>query len=496
MSRFNLNYSSLESCLQALSYLFIEVGRLTYEQGYDEIVGGYCELKVATLDSGLLGSKLVAAKKLRLGIRASEPKRLAFRLARELKVWAGLRHPHVLPLLGFYLSDDCKTAVLISEYMCHGDLKDYLAKMKPTSSERLLLGNVLVNSERRGLLADFGLSKALDTGPTGFTTGNDARGTVRYSSPEVLLHGTASQSLSDDMWSWGCLVLEALTDKIPFADIQPEPQLILAVVQGQTPGDTNSFSLDAQWLKDLVSGCWLRRPEQRPTAEDCLRALNTSMLVSGADRGNSEHERPGMDPMASIAGGESRLQLTRGESRLQLTSGSSTLQSNAGETNMPKQPSSGGAEGKAGASDSQDGHRIDGFEAHGSGFSVSPSPPSSTQHRPDLIFAVGEKNLAEANLVNDSLSPFSPLDIPLRSEHLRDSGDTKTNVSGANDYLFTFHPPDIPLESEHPRDAISLNRPLPVFGRSFSGVDSVRAPSRFSRRLYTTDGIFERPQWW
>lgn len=58
------------------------------------------------------------------------------------------------------------------------------------------------------MLADFGLSKTLDTGPTGFTTGNDARGTVRYSSPEILLQGTAAESLSNDIWSWGCLAME------------------------------------------------------------------------------------------------------------------------------------------------------------------------------------------------------------------------------------------------------------------------------------------------
>ncbi|KIO31665.1 hypothetical protein M407DRAFT_67706, partial [Tulasnella calospora MUT 4182] len=160
-------------------------------------------------------------------------------LARELKVWAGLQHPHVLPLLGFYLGDDYKSAVLISEYMDYGDLKSYIAKTKPSFNERLRLvclrewvhdltdglaylhsqdapirhgdlkpGNVLVNPDRRALLADFGLSKALNAGPTGFTTGNDARGTVRYSGPEVLLQGTAAESLANDIWSWGCLVSE------------------------------------------------------------------------------------------------------------------------------------------------------------------------------------------------------------------------------------------------------------------------------------------------
>lgn len=67
---------------------------------------------------------------------------------------------------------------------------------------------MLVNPDRRALLADFGLSKALDNSPTGFTTGNDARFTIRYSSPEVLLQGTSAESLSNDMWSWGYLVSE------------------------------------------------------------------------------------------------------------------------------------------------------------------------------------------------------------------------------------------------------------------------------------------------
>lgn len=69
---------SQEECLRTLNHLFIDIKRLTYEQGYEEIVGGYCELKVATLDSGMPTAKLVAAKRLRLGVRATEPKRLAF----------------------------------------------------------------------------------------------------------------------------------------------------------------------------------------------------------------------------------------------------------------------------------------------------------------------------------------------------------------------------------------------------------------------------------
>ncbi|KAG8913773.1 hypothetical protein FRC01_004392, partial [Tulasnella sp. 417] len=266
-----------EEFLEGLNHLFIDIVRLSDEPDYREKRGGYCDVQVKTLDREIPSAcKLVAAKKLFLSARSHDPKRLAFRLARELKVWAGLRHTHVLPLVGFYVGDNYDSAVLISEYMVHGDLKDYIVKMKPSYDERLYLvrdltdglaylhtqsvrhgdlkpGNVLVNPQRRALLADFGLSKALDTGPTGFTTGNDVRGTVRFSSPEVMLQDAAAQMLENDIWSWGCLVLEAMTDKAPFADIQAEPYLMLALVQGRSPCVAENLALDLPQFTDLLN---------------------------------------------------------------------------------------------------------------------------------------------------------------------------------------------------------------------------------------------------
>lgn len=66
-----------EDYLQSLNHLFVDITRLTFEKGYAEIAGGFCELKVATLDSGMPAAKLVAAKTLRLGTRETMPKRLA-----------------------------------------------------------------------------------------------------------------------------------------------------------------------------------------------------------------------------------------------------------------------------------------------------------------------------------------------------------------------------------------------------------------------------------
>ncbi|KAG9021229.1 hypothetical protein FS837_007431, partial [Tulasnella sp. UAMH 9824] len=150
-------------------------------------------------------------------------------------------------------------------------------------------GNVLVNPDRRALLADFGLSKALNAAPTGFTTGNDVRGTVRYSGPEILLQGTVAKSLSNDIWSWGCLVSEAFTDKIPFADIQPEPQLIVALLMGRSPSEANTSTLPQQ-CQDLLTRCWSSHPDERPTAVDCLGVIESTLSELDVDQSASVDE--------------------------------------------------------------------------------------------------------------------------------------------------------------------------------------------------------------
>ncbi|KAG8920801.1 hypothetical protein FRC01_000583 [Tulasnella sp. 417] len=134
-----LDFAALNTCLQDLNHLFADISRLTPESGYEEQIGGYGTVRVSTLDSGTLGAVLVAAKTIRLKDRRKDPKRLAFRLAPELKIWAGFRHPHVLPLMGYYLDNDYKIAVLISRYMIHGDLKEYIDQQKPLWDARLHL---------------------------------------------------------------------------------------------------------------------------------------------------------------------------------------------------------------------------------------------------------------------------------------------------------------------------------------------------------------------
>ncbi|KIO15995.1 hypothetical protein M407DRAFT_34375 [Tulasnella calospora MUT 4182] len=298
----HLNFTALNTCLQDLDHLFIDVSRLTPETGYEEEIGGYGTVRVSTLDSGTPGALLVAAKTIRLKDRHKDPKRLAFRLARELKIWAGFRHPHVLSLLGYYLDKGYKIAVLISLYMIHGDLKEYIDQQKPLWEARLHLvcdltdglaylheqtppvlhgdikmKNVLVNATRRGMLADFGLSKALEEGPTGLTTSDGLKGTLRCYSPELIRDQDSSQSLPSDIWAWGCLVLEALAETIPYAEKKSEHSIIRALMNGESPSDTEKLSFPVSDLKTLLARCWTIQPSERPSAVDCLRAIESAL---------------------------------------------------------------------------------------------------------------------------------------------------------------------------------------------------------------------------
>ncbi|KAG9040937.1 hypothetical protein FS837_012940, partial [Tulasnella sp. UAMH 9824] len=69
-----------------------------------------------------------------------------------------------------------------------------------------------------------------------------AKYTVRYACPEILTHGTAAESLSNDIWSWGCLVSEVS---------KMEPKGIL-LNYGKNPNEAVA-SLHPQQLQDLLS---------------------------------------------------------------------------------------------------------------------------------------------------------------------------------------------------------------------------------------------------
>lgn len=191
--------------------------------------------------------------------------------ARELRTWARLDHPNILPLLGFYLGEQQMEPWMISKWHNKGDVYKYLQALEkvnnpPSVEVRLELvmtpygsmtrcpyiqsffrsmiqspgsytsihttssmeissrfvidkagrptlivtrqNNVIINEEGRAMLCDFGLARLEEDEPSGLTTSLGLRdGDARYMSPDLLFVGDMER-LDDD-------AISVLSDHLP-----------------------------------------------------------------------------------------------------------------------------------------------------------------------------------------------------------------------------------------------------------------------------------------
>ncbi|KAG8950733.1 hypothetical protein FRC04_007152 [Tulasnella sp. 424] len=252
--------------------------------------GGYSDVWQAKL-----GGRLVAVKALR-STQTDRPDeiRMRKRLGRELHVWAALHHPHILELLGFAF--DNGRPCLISPWCEYGTLQDYLKKY-PNPDRRMLVRqiaeglsylhsrsppvihgdfktmNILVTNEHVAKICDFGGSKHLGEEKTGLTTAGLPFGTVRYSAPEISRED-APQTLQSDIYSFGYVALETMTDKYPFWRVRNDSAVIHKVGwEGQTPAREDYLELGDEALWAILQRCWNYEPSARPTMIEVCRKL-------------------------------------------------------------------------------------------------------------------------------------------------------------------------------------------------------------------------------
>ncbi|KIO33114.1 hypothetical protein M407DRAFT_43621, partial [Tulasnella calospora MUT 4182] len=142
--------------------------------------------------------------------------------------------------------------------ICHGDLKSV---------------NILVNSNCRALITDFGSARRATFCASTNTitlTGNEF--TLRWAAPELL--NDESPTVKVDIWALGWIAYEVMTNAIPFQDVVKDSIVIKRVTQGHLPSITGDarMSLMLQ-LCCLMSECWSTDPSRRPTAVECVKSL-------------------------------------------------------------------------------------------------------------------------------------------------------------------------------------------------------------------------------
>ncbi|KAG8984002.1 hypothetical protein FRB93_006841 [Tulasnella sp. JGI-2019a] len=245
----------------------------------------------------------VAVKRLRSD--ETQDIRIAKRLVREMKAWSKLRHPNILPLIGFYLSENLDTALIVCPIQPNGNVKDYLERVNPNGLERLKLAldtlcaveylhnldppivhgdikalNILMSDERRAVLCDFGLVVAADEVQSGLTTSKGFKGSVRYCSPELVMEDEARRWPPSDMWAWGCLFVEIMKEIVPYPRQRNDFQVISALLRGDLPGSEDVLKDDPIKIWPIVQGCWHADPQMRSTATTC--AIDVRLLMAAS----------------------------------------------------------------------------------------------------------------------------------------------------------------------------------------------------------------------
>ncbi|KAJ8591924.1 kinase-like protein [Rhizopogon salebrosus TDB-379] len=220
------------------------------------------------------------------------------RLRRELEIWRKLQHENILPLYGLAFGFG-PFAAMVCPWAKNGSLTIYLeSRRKLTIPSRLKLlsdvangldylhssqvvhgdlsgSNVLVMDDGTACLSDFGLSGMIFQffGASNFTS--TISGNIRWGAPELFAipdaqDGTSANRPSKecDIYSFGSIMLQVLSGKVPYYYIKQTIQVILLVVDGNKPRRPEDPQIaDDHW--SMIQSCW-SPPEVRPISGDVL----------------------------------------------------------------------------------------------------------------------------------------------------------------------------------------------------------------------------------
>jgi small GTP-binding protein len=209
---------------------------------------------------------------------------------RELEILTSQSHPTLLKCLGYVPADPdvADSPALVLELAEGGSIAQHLStNALPLIRKHLILygvavgfsilheqgivhrdlkpGNILLNPEFEPIIGDFGSATRLDsTNPQTFRPG-----TLRFCSPEIL--GEKQYNTAVDIYSFAMLIYNLFTNRIPFSDIQHD----LTVVRKIEKGDRPDLSQIPEPYKQLISDCWNKIPEQRPTMRSIIARLSS-----------------------------------------------------------------------------------------------------------------------------------------------------------------------------------------------------------------------------
>ena len=130
--------------------------------------------------------------------------------------------------------------------------------------------NILIDSDGRPFVTDFGLAHGLGEESANSDGGGRLIGTPGYMAPE-LVAGSSAACPKSDVYSLGAVLYEAATGKAPFGDDTPVDRLMNVIDKEPPPPRTLDRGVPVA-VETVILACIARRPERRYETAAALSA--------------------------------------------------------------------------------------------------------------------------------------------------------------------------------------------------------------------------------
>ncbi|KAI6006311.1 kinase-like domain-containing protein [Pisolithus orientalis] len=218
-------------------------------------------------------------------------------ILKEAHTWSKLDHPNVLSVLGITTKFD-STVSIVTLWMEGGNASAYVQKQKndprplikdialglrylhshpegPIIHADLKGENVLVASDGRAVLTDFGLS-ILPNSSFSIPMTSACGGSLRWMAPEVvnrLVSEDPKPTVEGEIWAFGMTTLELFTRKHPYWTLTNRDSIQSRVIMGppERPSrEDTCYRMTNEWW-DLCSRCLRMDPSSRFGAGDIVK---------------------------------------------------------------------------------------------------------------------------------------------------------------------------------------------------------------------------------
>ncbi|XP_068429971.1 tyrosine-protein kinase JAK2a [Clinocottus analis] len=229
---------------------------------------------------------------------------------REIEILKSLQHENIVKYKGVCYSAGRRNLRLVMEYLPFGSLRDYLIKHKDRFDFNKLLHyasqickgmdylatkryihrdlatrNVLVESEMRVKIGDFGLTKVLPQDKEYYTVREPGESPIFWYAPESLTE--SKFSVGSDVWSFGVVLYELFT----FSDKSCSPPAVFMdkmgnekhgqmIVYHLTDMLKQGYRLPApdncpKEIHRIMTQCWNSEPRLRPTFKTLIHSVES-----------------------------------------------------------------------------------------------------------------------------------------------------------------------------------------------------------------------------